>query len=227
MKKYVLLIAATLMFSSVAFAQTGSITGRVVIQGADGTPVADQSDSIVFIDKVEGKTFTPPTAHAEMASDKMFFVPRVLPILAGTKVDFPNYDTVFHNAFSRSLPAQFDTGHYKYDEVGYTVQMDKLGVVKVLCDIHPKMIGDILVLQNPYFAVTDKAGTFKLDKLPAGKHTVVAWQKYGPPFKKDVEIGTTGNQILNIELKEALSLVETTRNKKFLRKDGRVFKGKY
>jgi plastocyanin len=227
MKKIFLIAAATLLLAGPAIAETGSVSGNVIIRGADGNPVEDRSDSVVFIDKIEGKTYPSPTQHAAMASDNMVFKPRVLPILVGTPVDFPNNDTVFHNAFSRSVPAQFDTKHYKKDPVGYTVKMEKLGSVKVLCDIHPKMIGDILVLQNPYYALTDKKGDFKIAGIPIGKYTVIAWQKYGPPFKKDIEIKIGSDATLNITLEEALPLVETTKNKKFLRKDGRVFKGKY
>jgi len=228
MKKIFLVASLVLLSASSSFAAGGSITGEVMITDASGNPIADRSKSVVFIESVPGKTCSPPKEPYAMASDNNLFVPRVLPILVGSTVTFPNNDTNFHNAFSRSLTKPFDVGHYKKDAVGKEVVFDKTGVVKVLCDIHSKMIGDILVLQNPYFAVTDENGKFDIKDVPPGKFTLVAWQRYGAPVKESIEIGEGANQQLNIKLTQAITLVETVKKDvQHLRKDGRVYKGKY
>jgi hypothetical protein len=57
------------------------------------------------------------------------------------------------------------------------VLFDKVGVVKVGCNIHDWMSGIILVLPTPWFARTDADGRFTLENLPDGKHTLVAWHE--------------------------------------------------
>ena len=52
---------------------------------------------------------------------------------------------------------------------------DKVGVVRIGCNIHDWMSGIILVLPTPHFAVTDAAGHFVLENLPKGSYTLVAW----------------------------------------------------
>src|SRR5262249_31672411 len=47
-----------------------------------------------------------------LAQKDQSFVPRVLAIAAGTRVDFPNLDPIFHNVFSLSPARRFDLGKY-------------------------------------------------------------------------------------------------------------------
>ncbi len=47
----------------------------------------------------------------------------------------------------------------------------------VSCGIHPWMSAYVRVFDHPYFAVTDEDGHFKIDKAPAGKVRIVAWQE--------------------------------------------------
>ena len=45
------------------------------------------------------------------------------------------------------------------------------------CDIHPWMKAYWMVLDNPYFAVTDDKGNFEIKNVPAGTQKVVVWQE--------------------------------------------------
>ncbi len=56
-----------------------------------------------------------------------------------------------------------------------SVVFDKAGLVTLRCDIHEHMRGLILVLETPYFAITDAQGHFRLTNLPAGRHLLKAW----------------------------------------------------
>ena len=49
----------------------------------------------------------------------------------------------------------------------------------VVCDIHPWMTSWWMVLDNPYFAVTDDKGNFEIKNVPAGTQKVVVWQEIG------------------------------------------------
>jgi len=46
----------------------------------------------------------------------------------------------------------------------------------------------ILVLNTPYFAMTDTNGQFRLDGLPAGRYTLKAWVDSRTTREKPVEL---------------------------------------
>jgi len=114
-------------------------------------------DFIVHIDKVEAPlpAGQPPPKGAVTQRDGTF-VPHVLPVVAGSVVEWPNADDVFHNVFCMSETTPFDLGLYKHDP-GKSVTFPQAGRIDVFCSIHTKMTCIILVLPNPWFArVTDK-----------------------------------------------------------------------
>jgi len=112
----------------------------------------------------------------EVAQKDLAFLPALLPIEMGTRVEFPNLDDTYHNIFSYSPVKRFDLGRYRPEERPIpSVMFDKPGLVTLRCDIHEHMRGLILVLSTPYFAMTDTAGRFRIDKLPAGRYTLKAW----------------------------------------------------
>jgi plastocyanin len=90
-----------------------TITGLV----ADQESQRGISHAVIWAEPLgEPQPFPLPAAPAVMAQTAMTFVPHVLPILAGTTVDFPNQDTVYHNVYSLSRRKRFDIGLYKPGE---------------------------------------------------------------------------------------------------------------
>jgi len=102
------------------------------------------------------------------------FHPQVLPILAGTTVDFPNRDNLFHNVFSYSQTKEFDLGRYPKND-SRSVTFERPGAVRVYCDIHSQMSATILVLQHPYFATPEDNGSYVIAGVPEGKYRLVLW----------------------------------------------------
>ena len=94
----------------------------------------------------------------------------------GTKVEFPNLDDTYHSVFSYSPAKRFDLGRYPAGEktVPFGI-FDRPGLVTLRCDIHEHMRGLILVLDSPYFTITDAVGHYRLTNLPAGHFVVKAW----------------------------------------------------
>lgn len=107
--------------------------------------------------------------HAEMIQKNKTFSPHVLAITVGTVVDFPNYDPIFHNAFSNYDGQMFDIGLYPPGTTR-SIAFRREGVVRVFCNIHPTMSAVIVVLRSPYFSVSNKSGTVEIQSVPPGSY---------------------------------------------------------
>ena len=91
--RYILITIFSAGFTISSYA--GNIVGTVKAKG-----VKNSADAVIYIEKIAGKTFSAPKEHAKMDQKNLKFHPHVLPILAGTTVDFLNSDDVLHNVFS-------------------------------------------------------------------------------------------------------------------------------
>jgi len=125
----------------------------------------------------------------QVAQKDLTFIPALLPVRVGTKVEFPSFDDTYHNIFSYSPAKRFDLGRYRPDERPVPSQVfDKPGLVTLRCDIHEHMRGLILVLNTPYFVMTDTAGHFRLGGLPTGHYTLKAWIDSKTTREKPVDL---------------------------------------
>ena len=159
------------LFNSIAAravrgADTGSIKGEVSASG-----VRSPEGVVVFIEKVPSEQ-KPPADPVDMDQKKLVFVPHVLPIVKGTTVKFENGDPLLHNVFwnasddgSYTATESWHLGTRRYESLHLRQSRSTSGL---LCNIHPEMEGYILVLQNPYFAVVGKDGTYEIKNVPPG-----------------------------------------------------------
>src|SRR5215468_714911 len=153
--------------------------------------------AVVYLEGAFPRPASLPTKEVEQKD--LTFIPALLPIEVGTKVQFPNLDDQYHNIFSYSPAKRFDLGRYRPEERPIpSVMFDKPGLVTLRCDIHEHMRGLILVLNTPYFVMTDTAGRFRLDKLPAGHHTLKAWIDSRTTREKSIEL--RDGQTLHVDL---------------------------
>ncbi len=115
--------------------------------------------------------------------------------MVGTTVEWPNDDPIFHNVYSKSDAASFDLGplQEKGDPPQMQYSSDKPGEVDVFCSIHARMNCIVLVLENPYFAVSDTRGRYSIPNVPPGKYTLVAWQERLPKDIKAIEMPEHGD----------------------------------
>jgi plastocyanin len=194
----------------------GTIYGRVEIHSKNGQPTVDNSGAVVYLKEVNGnKGFAPSKGSPTMTSENMQFNPGLLPILVGTSVVFPNKDDTIHNAFSISKPKKFDLGRYGYGEEN-PVRFDNPGIEYVFCKIHPRMSGCILVLENPYFTMTDEKGNYSIQGVPPGNYTVVSWFPLGDGQEKKVDLTNDAKAKADfslVKLRDSISRKELTEDK--------------
>jgi len=161
-------------------------------------PAARLSErAVVYLegDALKGQNIVPSSSHPVLDQKDLAFHPQVLPILVGTTVDFPNRDNLFHNVFSYSSPKEFDLGRYPTGD-SKSVRFDKAGIVRVYCDIHSHMNATILVLENPYFALPDTAGSFVIKNVPNGTYTARLW--FGRDLAGSQSVSIRNGETVNI-----------------------------
>lgn len=131
------------------------------------------------------------------------FRPHVLPVLAGTTVEFPNDDPIYHNIFSLSSARTFDLGRYPSGESKF-VDFPRTGVVQIFCHIHADMSAYVLVFDHPFFVVPDSEGRFAIEDVPPGEYRLVAWHERIHPLTVPirVEAGQTAMIRVRIPIQE-------------------------
>jgi len=143
--------------------------------------------AVVYLVGSFPKRSSPPAR--QVAQKDLIFIPSLLPVQVGTSVEFPNLDDTYHSIFSYSPAKRFDLGRYRPEERPIPSQVfDTPGLVTLRCDIHDHMRGLILVLDTPYFVVTDADGRFRLSRLPAGHYTLKAWIDSKTTRERPVEL---------------------------------------
>lgn len=168
----------------------GNIVGKVT--GA--------SDAVIYIDDI----VVAGRGTATMKQEGKQFLPPVLIVQKGTTVQFPNLDAFFHNVFSVTPDNSFDLGSYRQGETK-GVTMSKPGVVSVYCNMHPQMVGHILVVPNGNFVRAGKDGFFRISNVPAGRHRIIAWAPDAKPASADAEVSDAEAVTVELELKKGRS----------------------
>jgi plastocyanin len=161
------------------------------IQGADLRGNAQVSGkpieyAVVWLDAPKA---APSVQSSPVTLDQtnLSFSPPVLAIRAGTIVDFPNHDRVFHNVFSYRDGKKFDLGMYPAG-TSKKIVFDKTGLSRVFCNIHPHMAAYVMAVDTPYFAVSDTQGVFAIANVPAGTYTYHAWRPGGQTLTGSVTV---------------------------------------
>ena len=196
---YFMAVMAMLVIVSVSekasFAQGGAITGMVT------TPVAKyKKDCVVYIENVPGNW--PPTAGAQINQKGLVFIPHVLPIVANTTVEFLNYDNVLHNVFTPDKIAEkFNLGTWPPGEIK-TYTFKQTGSATLLCNVHTEMEGYVVVLQNPFFSLTDENGNYSIKDVPAGSYNLLVWNKKYKGKPKPLTVKDGQSLQVDIELKK-------------------------
>lgn len=167
----------------------GSIAGQITVLKKGGRkPLSSAQFAVVSLNGVDGPLSTAAMAEPVIINQKKKrFFPRLMPLVKGQLVHFYNQDELEHNVFSTAEKNSFDLGRYAKGDFRPVTYADN-GNYKVYCNIHQKMILDIVVLDNHYFAVTDENGQFTIDNVPAGDYQLSVWHIYGGKAEQKITV---------------------------------------
>jgi plastocyanin len=201
--------AVLLAFLVAASAAGGTVAGKVILV-KDGKELSDASNVVVWIEGTHksGATSTAPAAKSgaggepaagTMKSASKRFQPRVVAVPKNSTVEFPNADPIYHNVFSVSGANRFDLGLYR-SGASKPKTFEEAGLVRVYCNIHPQMVGFLLVVDTAFAAVTDRDGAFRFDGVPAGSWTLKAWHEEGTETSLPVVVPSPDDAPLTVSI---------------------------
>ena len=156
---------------------------------AKGGVLADsgRSPAVVYLEGAFPGSAAP--AARQIVQQDLAFVPDLLAVQVGTRVDFPNRDDVEHSVYSTSKANAFDLGRIEPGgKPAPSRVFSQPGLVTIRCDVHEHMRAQILVLATPYFALTDGDGRFRLGGLPAGHYVLKAWLNGKTTLERPVDL---------------------------------------
>jgi plastocyanin len=173
------------------------------LAGRRPAPRGLAQDAVVWLERV------PPAADSALRTEErrprlaqrdQAFAPRVLAVAAGSVVDFPNEDPIFHNVFSLSPVKRFDLGKYPRGH-SRSVTFARPGIVPVFCDIHSDMAAWIVVTPNAAFARPDAEGTFRIAPLPPGRYALQAWHPDFGQLAREVDVVEGADAALEVSFR--------------------------
>jgi len=174
-------------------------------------PGGELADVFVHIkDGLTGKTFDVPAVSGELDQKGCEYVPYVSGLQTKQKLLVKNSDPVIHNVHVTPGAGSANKESNKAQMAGakpFEFAFDASEVfLRLKCDVHPWMFAYIGVVDDPFFAVTDKDGIYTIKNVPPGKYTVEAVHRKTHPNGKgvtqEVTVGPEGAKAdFTIELK--------------------------
>jgi len=170
-----------------------------VVVGEDGG-LANTVVEITGVDPPEGSEWTweTPEEGFVLRQKNCGFTPTMLVMPNGSNVKVFNDDPVAHNV---------NTGGWNEMQAKESPAIEKpiesRSPVRVSCNIHSWMEAWIYPTRSPFYAVTDKDGSFSIKNVPPGRYRVVVWHpNLGKKRERfEFEAGKTVEQVFTYEAK--------------------------
>jgi plastocyanin len=175
-------------------AQTSAVTAEVSVSksGAGGHQHgiagnrADESQVVVWLTPLDAPAANHPATAAtaaklpELVQRNKSFEPHIIVVQVGSLIQFPNKDPFFHNIFSMYDGKRFDLGLYEAG-TSRSVKFDRPGVSFLFCNIHAEMSAVVIVVDTPYFAMSDRTGHLTIPNVPEGRYQMHVWYERSLP----------------------------------------------
>ena len=162
-------------------------TTHFYVVGADNK----LADVVVFLKEASAKSTGAEAKPVVLDQKGCEYTPQILAVQTGQKIVVKNSDPVMHNV--HDLPTV--TGNKEENqaqmpgapELTFTFTKPEM-FLKFKCDVHPWMFAWVSVFDHPFFAVTEKDGSFKIPNVPAGKYTLQAVHRKAGSTTQEIEV---------------------------------------
>ena len=176
---------------------------KVIINKTE--PLTLRNVLVSIKDGLGNKVYPVPAKPVVLNQFGCEYTPHVLGVMEGQPLQILNGDNTNHNIhFQPKINEAYNFTQPKKDvKVGRTLTLEEEAPFFVKCDVHTWMGCHIAVFKHPFFAVTGKKGTFKLDGLPPGQYTLEAWHEKFGAITAQVELGEGESKIVEFSFAPA------------------------
>lgn len=225
MKTYRALLSVTALLAAAQVCSAGDITGTITLKGTapkekDITPLKEDpncgkfhptmpttrfyvtgannalADVVVSLEGIAGKSTGASAAPAVLDQKNCIYVPQIIAVQTGQKLNVKNSDPVLHNVHSQPTKNPEDNKAQMPNGPDLVMSFAKAEeFVKFKCDVHPWMFAWVSVFDHPYFAVSAQDGTFKIANVPPGKYTLKANHRKAGIVTKEIDVTDAGAKI--------------------------------
>ena len=134
-----------------------------------------------------------PTEPIVVDQRACIYYPRVVGARVGQTLQVRNSDAFMHNVHSVSTKGlSFNVGQATAGITSSFVLKDEEVMLGLKCDVHRWMTAYVGVVPHPFFVVSKPGGTFEIDGVPAGTHTIQAWHEAYGPLTQTVRVAAWG-----------------------------------
>jgi plastocyanin len=168
-------------------AAAGTVTGKIT--SSKGNVPDAQAACVVWIEGLPSASDVGETPV--MSQSGVQFEPRIMTVVAGQTVSFPNQDDVAHNVFSLSPSKKFKLGIYPKGDTR-EVTFEKPGVIDLFCSIHRHMHAVIVVTPNEFHTQSTIGDSFTIENVPAGDYVLKAWNPAHKVAETKVTVAAEG-----------------------------------
>jgi plastocyanin len=164
--------------------------------------MGDLENVVVFVAEGLGdRTFQAPVEPVVVEQKGCLYQPHVLAMRANQPLELVNDDATSHNI--HPLPAnnrEWNKAEPPGSKMEETFAREEIAI-PVKCNVHPWMRGYIAVFKHPFFAVTNKDGSFDLGNLPSGTYTIKAWHEKLGTASQTVTVGENETKVISFVFK--------------------------
>src|SRR5579859_2947841 len=183
--------AAALPVPPISIAR-GNLVGTVKTM-----PAALQGTAVVYLEDGPKEDVPSHLQAVTIDNKQMNFIPFVAVVAAGGKVVFTNEDPFPHNVFSPDGD-KFNMGNIP-QHGAHQRTFRNPGPYSLLCNLHPGMLGYLLVTPSTWWARTDAKGHFSMKHIPSGTYKATAWAPRQSPVTHTVTVAD-GDATIDFEL---------------------------
>jgi plastocyanin len=163
-------------------------------------------NAVVIVEGVKrGKAMPAAAQNAEIDQNKCEYAPHLQVMAVNSEIALKNSDPILHNI-------QFFQGDNSLFNIAQPVQgqvnkhkLEKAGTIYVECAVHGWMQGNVIVVDNPYYAVTDENGKFSIADLPPGKYQVKIWHEYAGEMTREITVTAKTETPVDADFKDLLA----------------------
>ena len=146
--------------------------------------------------------FDTPTEPVKLDQKGCRYVPHVVGLRVTQPLEVSNSDETLHNVHGMpETNREFNQGQPIVGMKNTVTFTAPEVMIPFKCDVHSWMSAYVGVVNHPYFAVTDKAGTFELKTVPPGTYTIEAWHEKLGRQTQSVTLGEKDSKDLTFTFK--------------------------